>query len=269
MTLAAALLTGAAASLSLLMIPAVASAGAWTQPKGKGLVIVKYEDMRSDEGFDPNGHRAPLTAERADVSAGVFAEYGLTDRLTLQFKGDWQDNEDQFVDHHGASPLEIAVVWQAWRNDSGALSVQAGYSPPGEPLDANSDAPGRGTGDWEVRVSGGWSFVHKTSAKHQRASPFQDRTFVEVQLARRVRGGLADETRLDFTVGRHFGDNWVLLNQTYAGQADANGPSWLKTETSIVRRFGQWNAQAGWRVVAAGREIPAGFGPILGVWRRF
>jgi hypothetical protein len=266
---AAALLAGAAVSLPFLLILGVAAAGAWTQPKGRGQLIVKYETMRADEGFDPDGRRVPLLAERTDVSTGVFVEYGLTDRLTLQVKGDWQEGEDQFVDYQGRGPLEVAVVWQAWRNDRGALSVQAGYSSPGEGRNAGYEAPGQGAGDWEVRVSGGWSFTRKASAKRRRSLLIPDRSFVEVQLARRVRGGLADETRADITIGRHFGENWMLLNQTYAGETDGGGSQWVQSETSVVRRFGSWSAQAGWRTTAAGRETAAVSGPILGIWRRF
>ena len=268
----AALLASAAVSLSFFAIlfdPAVAMAGAWTQPKGKAQVIVKYEDMRADEGFDPDGRRVPLLAERTDLSAGVFAEYGITDRLTLQAKGDWQDGEDQFVDYQGRGPLEVALVWQAWRNDHGAVSVQAGYSSPGEGRNAGYEAPGMGAGDWEVRVSGGWSFSKKNTPKRRRALLFADRAFVELQLARRVRGGLPDETRADITMGRHFGDNWMLLNQIYAGQTEGGGSRWVQSETSLVRRFGSWSVQAGWRAFAAGRETPAGAGPIVGVWRQF
>lgn len=247
----------------------IAVAGAWTQPKGKAQVIVKYEDMRADEGFDPDGRRVPLMAERTDLSMGVFAEYGVTDRLTLQVKADWQDGEDQFVDYQGRGPFEVALVWQAWRTDRGALSVQAGYSSPGEGRNAGYEAPGQGAGDWEVRVSGGWSFSGKKPAKRWRSLLSPSRSFVELQLARRVRGGLPDETRADLTIGRHFGENWMLLNQTYAGQTAGGESRWLQSETSVVRRFGSWSLQAGWRSVTAGRETPAGSGPVVGIWRSF
>ncbi|HEX8660804.1 MAG TPA: hypothetical protein VF686_02970 [Brevundimonas sp.] len=94
MRLAGGLLIGLAA----LTAASAAHAGPWTQPKGQGQLILKYEDMHADRGFDPGGSLADLPAERRDTSLGVFAEYGLTDRFTLQFKGDWQSGEDAFVD---------------------------------------------------------------------------------------------------------------------------------------------------------------------------
>jgi len=56
--------------VAAVAVPVGANAGAWAQPKGKGQVIVKYEDMRAEEGFDPDGERVELPAERRDASAG-------------------------------------------------------------------------------------------------------------------------------------------------------------------------------------------------------
>ena len=93
MTRAGGLLIGL--MVSALATPALASA--WNQPKGRGQVIFKFERMTADRGFDPDGALADLPAERRDTSLGAHVEYGLTDRLTVQFKGDWQSGEDAFV----------------------------------------------------------------------------------------------------------------------------------------------------------------------------
>ena len=254
----AALLTGVAA----VAVPVGANAGAWAQPKGMGQVIVKYEDMRAEDGFDPDGERADLPAERRDASAGVFAEYGLTERLTLQFKGDWQDGRDAFVDYEGRGPLELGVTWQAWRKPQAAISLYAGYAAGGEGRNAGYATPGVGEHDLEVRVSLGASF---NGSGRWRLG----RSFVELQAARRMRDGLPDETRADLTFGRHLGSRWMVLNQIYSGATDDGGARWAQTETSIVRTFGPWRVQAGWRTPLAGRETPASRGPIIALWRSF
>ena len=128
-------------------------AGAWTQPKGRSQVIVKAEYMRAGRGFDPAGVLADLPAERRDAVAGVFAEYGLTDSLTVQFKGDWQSGEDAFVEFEGRGPVELGVTWQAWRSGGSAVSLYAGYAYGGEGRNAGYAQPGQGEEDWEVRVS--------------------------------------------------------------------------------------------------------------------
>lgn len=241
----------------------VAHAGAWTRKKGEAQIILKLESMRATEGFDPAGRRVPLPAERRDDALGLFAEYGLTDRLTLQFKGDLQRGEDAFVDFEGRGPIEIGLTWQVWRDDRTAVSLYAGYADGGEGRNAGYAPPGQGDSDWEVRTSVGRSF----GGSGEDWGP--DRSFIEIQAARRMRRGLPDETRVDLTLGGHFGDDWMVLGQAFGGQTDDGGARWLSVETSIVRRFGDWSVQAGWRTAVAGRESPAAEGPVLGVWRRF
>lgn len=252
--------------LSLTAGPAVA--GAWTQPRGQGQIILKYEDMRADRGFGLDGESLSLPAPRRDRSAGVFAEYGLSERLTLQIKGDWQDGRDAFVDYEGRGPIEVGLTWQAKRADHWALSVYGGYADGGEGRNAGYALPGQGERDWEVRGAIGRSFAGgrgRFSATGR---------FAEIQVARRFRSGLPDETRIDVTLGGRHGPDWMILGQAFAGQADRDvfgrpGARWLAGETSAVRRFGDWSLQAGWRRTAAGRETPVADGPVVAVWRRF
>lgn len=258
------LLAGLAVGFVVAAAAPSATAGAWAQPKGKGQVIVKYEDMRADEGFDFAGDRVDLADNRRDRSAGVFAEYGLTGRLTLQFKGEWQSGEDAFVDYDGRGPLELGVTWQAWRDDHGAVSLYAGYASGGEGRNAGYAAPGVGEQDWEVRASAGRSFGGRGGVWWG-----PDRSFVEIQAARRMRDGLPDETRADVTAGAHFGAGWMVLGQAFGGVADDDGSRWLSVETSVVRHLDDWSFQAGWRQTVAGRETPAAQGVVLALWRRF
>ncbi|MFJ6024436.1 hypothetical protein ACIQC9_07570 [Brevundimonas sp. NPDC092305] len=244
----------------LLAIAQPAHAGAWTKPKGKGLVIAKHEAMRADEGFDPLGQPVHLPAPRRDRSTGVFAEYGLSDRITVQFKGDWQSGEDAFVDYEGRGPLELGVTWQAWRDDRTAVSLYAAYADGGEGRNAGYAAPGQGDSDWEIRAEVGRRFDGRR---------WLPPGFVEIQAARRMRAGLPDETRLDLTLGAHVRPGWMVLSQAYAGQADRNGARWLTGETSVVKDFGPWSVQLGWRETVEGRETPRSRGPVIGIWRRF
>ena len=239
-----------------------AHAGAWTRPKGKAQVIVKFEAMRAQRGFDPDGVPIDLAAERRDASLGAFAEYGLTDRLTLQLKGDWQSGEDAYVDFEGRGPMEVGVTWQAWRDDATAVSLYAGYADGGEGRNAGYAAPGQGDQDWELRASLGRSFESGWG-------PIPDRSFFEVQAARRMRQGLPDEVRLDITAGTRLGRDWMVLAQAFGGQADDGGPRWLSIETTVVRDLGDWSLQAGWRQTVAGRETPEASGPVIGLWHRF
>ena len=260
------------AGLLLATAATSAAANAWTQPRGKGQLIVKAEAMRAEDGHDPTGAVQPLPEAREDRSLGVFAEYGLTETLTVQFKGDWQAGQDAFVDYDGRGPLELGVTWQAWRDDRNAVSLYAGYSVSGEGRNAGYAAPGVGEQDWEVRVSAGRSLGGPGGGLTAGWGP--DRSFVEVQAARRMRDGLPDETRADVTIGSHFGEGWMVLGQAFGGMTDSGtsggaGARWLSVETSVVRNLGDWSLQAGWRRTLAGRETPLAEGAILALWRRF
>ena len=247
---------------ALALAPSIGRAGAWVQPRGEGQAILKYETMRADTGFDPLGIERDLPAPRKDASLGLFAEYGLTSNLTLQLKADWQDGEDAFVDYEGRGPIEAGVTWQVWRDDHNAVSLYGGYADGGEGRNAGYAAPGVGERDWETRVSVGRSL----GGAARRVG--LDHAFVEVQAARRMRDGLADETRLDATAGVRFGGKWMALAQSYAGAADG-GARWLSVEASVVRDFGRWSVQAGWRQTVAGHETPVAQGAVLAIWRRF
>lgn len=254
---------GLLVGLAIVAVGGAAHAGPWVQPKGRGQVILKYEDMRADRGFDTDGSLADLPADRRDAALGAFAEYGLTDRITLQFKGEWQSGEDAFVDYEGRGPLELGLTWQAWRDDRTAISLYGGYADGGEGRNAGYAAPGQGDSDWEARASVGRSFSGWSGSGAANGG------FVEIQAARRMRQGLPDETRIDATAGVHFGDAWMVLGQAYGGRADEGGPRWLSVEASLVRHVGDWSVQAGWRQAIAGREIPESGGPVVALWRRF
>lgn len=213
--------------------------------------------MRAEAGYDGEGVAQPLPAERADRALGVLVEYGLTDRATVQFKGEWQEGRDAFVDYQGRGPVEIGLTWRVWRDDRNTISVYGGYAQAGEGRNAGYAAPGVGEHDWEARVSAGRGLKPRWGVE----------PFVEVQAARRLRDGLADETRIDATVGLRRGD-WMALGQAYGGAADG-GARWLSLEASVVRDLGRWSVQAGWRRTVDGRETPISGGPVFAVWRRF
>ena len=240
-----------------------ACAGAWNLPKGQGQVIVKYEEMRANEAFGPADGRFDLPATRVDRSASALIEYGLTDRLTLQMKGERQQGRDAYVDYDGAGPFEIGARWQVHRDKAQVVAVYAGYAQGGGGRNAGYAPPGAGDSDWEMRLLAGRSF----DGSGVTWTP--QRSFVEVQMARRWRQGLPDEVRLDVTAGAHVGENWMLMAQGFGGAVDGDGARWLSVEVTAVRDFGDWSVQGGWRQAVAGRDTPVAGGPIIGLWRRF
>jgi hypothetical protein len=218
--------------------------------------------MQADRSF-VSGGTVRLPVEREDRSASLLVEYGLTERLTLQVKGEWQEGRDAFVDYQGRGPVEIGARWQAYRDEDKVVAVYAGYAQGGAGRNAGYAPPGVGDSDWEVRAMAARSL----EAGGLKWAP--QRSFIEAQVARRWRQGLPDEVRVDLTAGAHLGDNWMLMAQGFGGVTEGDGARWLSVELSAVRHFGAWSLQGGWRQAVAGRETPAAGGPVISFWRRF
>ncbi|MDP1737850.1 MAG: hypothetical protein Q8L23_10455 [Caulobacter sp.] len=252
-----ALLSGPA--LAAVLFCGEATAGAWPAEAGETLAILKYERSGADAAFEADGSRAAMP-QRSDESVSLYVERGLTERLTLQASAGWTRGEDVFVSYEGRGPIELGLRYAAFRTDRSVVSLYLGAALAGEGRNAGYAAPGAGETDLEARLLAGRS-----------AALLGRPAFVEVQLARLDRSGLPDETRLDLTLGVEPSPRWLLLAQTYAGQADdgASVAAWIKLEVSAVRRFGDWRLQAGWRQSLAGRSSPAEGGPVFALWRAF
>lgn len=239
-------------------------AGAWNQPKGQGQVIVKYEPVRASDRFDANGNSQPIPDERRDHVLSVWSEYGLSDRVTLLAKADWQDTDDGFNQDSGIGPLEIGGRWQALDSHGWKLSVQGSYIslPQGRSASWGAQTTGKSEHEADIRVLAGRNFTRR------RASGFY-----ELQVGHRWRDNMASEIRAEGTLGVHIRQNYTAMAQFYAGKADresgAGGARWLTLEAGVVRHWDDWSAQLGWRATQAGRNVPAGDGPIVALWRRF
>ena len=140
------------------------------------------------------------------------------------------------------------------------MSLYVGGTAPGVGRNAAYARPDQGRADGEVRLLYGRS-----------ALLFGRETYVDLEAARLVRSELADETRVDLTLGREVVTDWLVLVQGYAGEADTRPVSarWLKLELGLVRRFGSWRVQGGWRQTIVGRNVPVEGGPVVAVWRTF
>lgn len=226
---------------------------------GRTQAIVKYERTTADQGYDPDANLVAIDGRR-DESLSVFVEHGLTPRLTLQAKGGVTRGHDRWVSYSGRGPIEAGIRWTAQRGPRSSLAVYLGAGEAGVGRNAGYAAPGKGGVDLEARVLYGRSALWRGRE-----------VFVDVEAARLKRHGLADETRLDATLGLRPAKAWLALAQVYAGQADREGldARWIKSEISVVRAFDDWSVQAGWRDTISGREIARDRGVVLALWRRF
>jgi len=236
----------------------VAWAGAWPIAPGRTQVIAKYERTNARQGYDSDAVLVDIDPRR-DETLSVFVEHGLTPRLTLQAKAGVTRGHDKWADYSGRGPVELGLRWAAYRDDRSSLAIYLGAGEAGAGRNAGYAAPGQGSLDLEARVLYGRSAIWRGRE-----------VFVDLEAARLKRQGLADETRIDATLGVRPAKRWLILAQTYAGQADRSpDPSnWVKSEFSVVRAVGDWSVQAGWRDTLLGRETARDRGFVLAVWRK-
>lgn len=237
----------------------VAWAGAWPMQQGQTQVIVKYERQSADEGFNPDGDLVSID-HRQDETASIFVEHGLTERLTLQAKAGLTRGHDRFVRYDGRGPVELGLRYAVFKGERTVAAVYVGVAEAGAGRNAGYASPGKGGADAEVRILLGRSFAVRRAE-----------LFADLQVARLRRPDLADENRLDATLGLRPNQSWLLMTQIYAGETVSRPvrSGWIKTETSAVRSFGAWSAQVGWRQTLMGREVARDAGPVLGFWRKF
>ncbi len=252
---------GLAAALAapIMLNGTAAWAGAWPEPAGQTQVIFKLEDEQANSAFDPDGNKLSIP-HLSDDNLSAFFEHGLTDRLTLQGKVDLTQGEDEFIHYSGRGPLELGLRYALIVRPKWVVSLYMGGVYDGVGRNAGYALPHQGNSDAEVRLLAGRSGVWKKRT-----------VFLDVEVARLIRSGLADETHIDVTAGVTLWPNWQLFVQSYNGRADSSpiAPDWSKIETSIVRRLGRWSLQAGWRQTVWGREDPVTGGPVAAVWLRF
>ena len=236
-------------------------AGAWNQPKGQGQAIVKYEPVWSIHWLDKDGVRYNLPEERVDHVVSLWAEYGVTERLTVLVKTDWQDVGDSQINFQGMGPTEIGGRYRLWSDERMIVSAQASLVSDSDGRNAAWSSAGFGETEAELRLLAGRSFGGRYPS------------FFEAQLAHRWRDNLPSEMRVEGAAGVHFNDRYMGLFQVYAGKTLPDDKSfegrWNTYELGVVRHWSDWSAQLGWRSTVAGRNITAGDGPILGIWRRF
>ncbi|MCC4598940.1 hypothetical protein XmelCFBP4644_02745 [Xanthomonas melonis] len=292
---------GVAASV----LPATALAGAWTQPQGDTLLIVKALHSDGTGWFDDAHHRGDFAnngRSRQD-QLNVYLEHGLTDRLSLignfyftevGFSNDSSRNGvplRQRTTTTGFADQEIGLRYalsgaadDAWRSAVQALvSIPAyGRSKTYHPNNPGSD-PALGLGDYglELRYSRGRGYT--LGGRNG---------YVDLSGGVRLRGSAAsDEVRLDASAGLSLTPQWLLLgeanviqglgngrnNVAVPGQSGgagfvATGTNYDLTKLQLSALYtapggSQW--QLGYQQPVMGRNTGAAGGPFVAAWWRF
>ncbi|MCC8557519.1 hypothetical protein [Xanthomonas vesicatoria] len=295
-----------ALSCALAAFPGSAIAGAWTQPQGDTLVIVKALHGDGTGWFDDSHHRGDFAnngRSRQD-QLNVYVEHGLSDNLSVignfyftevGFNNDEPVNgapgrarrsttgfADQEIGLRYALPSAPDDVWRS--------SVQALVSIPayGRSKTYHPNNPGRdpalGLGDYglELRYSRGRGYT--LGGRNG---------YVDLGGAVRLRGSAAsDEVRVDASSGLSLTPSWLLLGEVNVIQGLGNGRNdafvvgttpgdsgfvatgtnydltKLQLSTLYTAPGGsQW--QVGYQQPVMGRNTGAAGGPFVAAWWRF
>ncbi len=287
-------------------MPAIALAGAWTQPDGDTLMIVKALHSDGRGWFDDGHHRGTFgnNGRSRQDQLNVYLEHGLSDRLSLignfyltqvGFNNDLvQGDTTQRVRRTttGLADQEIGLRY-ALGNGQDAVwhdAVQALVSVPAYGRDKTyhpgnpSPDPALGLGDYglELRYSRG------------RGYSLGDRNgYVDLGAAVRLRGSAAsDEARVDVSTGLGITSRWLLLGELNViqglgnGRNNANvisdvasGASYVATGTNydltklqlsaLYTAAGGSQWQLGYQQPVMGRNTGAAGGPFVAAWWRF
>ncbi|MCL1529594.1 hypothetical protein M3O57_04130 [Xanthomonas nasturtii] len=293
-----------ALSCLLAASPGTALAGAWTQPQGDTLVIVKALHSDGRGWFDDSHHRTTFgdgqqfdgNGRSRQDQLNVYVEHGLTDKLS--FIGNFYFTDVGFSSHDvgrgrqqtsttGFSDQEIGLRYalpsapdDVWRSSvQGLVSIPAygrskTYHPNNPP--ANSD-PALGLGDYglELRYSRGRGYT--LGGRNG---------YVDLGGAVRLRGSAAsDEVRVDASTGLSLTPSWLLLGELNVIQGLGNGRNNLPRQGFVATGTNydltklqlstlytapggsQW--QLGYQQPVMGRNTAAAGGPFVAAWWRF
>ncbi|KQQ82846.1 hypothetical protein ASF73_18460 [Xanthomonas sp. Leaf131] len=298
-----------ALSCALAALPGMALAGAWTQPQGDTLVIVKAQHSDGRGWFDDSHHRTTFgdgqqfdgNGRSRQDQLNVYVEHGLTDKLS--FIGNFYFTDVGFSNYGGDGRTRTSTTGFAdqeiglryalpsapddvWRSSVQALVSIPAYGRsktfhPNNP-DANSD-PALGLGDYglELRYSRGRGYT--LGGRNG---------YVDLGGAVRLRGSAAsDEVRVDASTGLSLTPSWLLLGELNVIQGLGNGRNnfdvpgssggvgFVATGTNydltklqlstLYTAPGGSQWQVGYQQPVMGRNTAAAGGPFVAAWWRF
>ena len=247
-------------------LPAPALAGAWTLPKGSGQVIVSGFWGEATAAFDSGGSAQAIpTFQKAEIN--LYAEYGITDRLTAVLRSEAKTYASGAAPSLDAARFGLSgggLRWALWQGEDAVLSAEV-TGRVATPFDRRARAEERG-GEVDLRLQGGHGFsLGRWSG------------FAELQAGYRI--GLeerGDAVVADLSVGLRPQPRLLLLAQSFntlaveRSEAPFAEPSEHKLQLSAVYDITLKLAlQVGGTATLAGRDALQERALLTAVWFRF
>ena len=257
---------GAVIAFAIVVIaPAAARAGAWTQPQGSGLLI---ETLFGWTGAGaPWGDNPAVKQNRED--AQTYVEYGLTNELTIFGQTALEryalSPPTQNV-YTGLDYSDIGLRAKLWSTGEWVFSGEATAFIPGAKDGAEPAQAGDTGGAGEARLLAGTNFVVGSMP-----------AFFDGQFGYRLRtGGPPDEWHADLTLGLKPAPGVLVMIQDYTtvsgASTNAEFPAWRTSvvEASLVLPLdARWSVQLGLFMSVWAVKTNTQRGVALSVWRTF
>jgi hypothetical protein len=245
--------------------PTSASAGAWTEPEGQGLMIATlwgWDGVGAPWGGDPG-----VKQTRADLQ--TYAEYGLDDRWTIfgqmaiERYGLSPPTESAYV---GLDYSELGLRAKLWSAGPWVVSGEARLLPRGASNPKSPAEAGNTGGAAEARLLAGLSF---------NLGPAPG--FVDLELGYRIRAaGPPDEWHADATIGLKPAPGVILMLQDFAivsmPSTDRSFPAWRQNvwQASVVLPlWDRWQIQIGYFQTSLAAKTNTERGAAVALWRTF
>lgn len=121
----------------LASVPTAALGGAWTEEKGRGYNKLAFNYYHSDKNYDKAGNKAdaPYNGGFRDANVSLYADYGITDELTVLLSAFYKSMrymDDSLAGHTDAfGDPELALKYKLCQYKNLFASFQAGAKFPG------------------------------------------------------------------------------------------------------------------------------------------
>ncbi len=254
---------------------ALAFAGAWNMPKGKGQTISMTTYSTSDTAFT-SGEFADAPVDFTKTESRIFAEHGLTQKITLVGNIAYQtvgfQGLDSSINYEGFDKTELGLRYQIKRREGLAVAVQASYVIGGGPKQSILDIDGR-KDVFELRGLWGQSFDFGDKHNNKWVG------FFDVHLAARARSTeRLEDWRADLTLGLKPNEKMFIMVQGFHidrfsfSKSGFTVPrqSQSKAQISAVFEFkeNRW-LQFSYLETLAGRNIVKEQAFTVGLWQRY
>ncbi|MCE2926355.1 MAG: hypothetical protein LW823_01735 [Rickettsiales bacterium] len=257
--------------ITLLLIPSFAFAGAWTQPAGKGQVIVNTLYYSTDELFNNQGNKVKQ-ARYSKYELNPYFEYGLTDAITAGANLSFQRASQSSATNWGVGDSEFFLRTRLFQSDGLVFSLEPMLKLPSpESFNERPQLGGRSI-DAGLGASLGYGF-----------SAWGQNHFVNIDAGYRHRfNDPKDQIKLAGTLGVSVTDTLMILPQIFATyrvsdpsvvsftQSSGDDYNLLKGQISVVYRYQDGvSFQLGAFSHLDGKNVGSGDGVLFSVWKSF